>query len=283
MISLVLALAAAAALDLSPRPPGAAGVEHDRQRTRCAACHTAEGWDRVAFDHARTGFPLEGAHRTAACRGCHVATDFKAGVPRACGACHRDVHGGRLGARCADCHDAVAWGEPTFGPEAHRRTNFPLDGRHAVLPCEECHGDRRDRGFSRPTRTCAECHQADLAAGVAGPFTHEDWGFTGDCRRCHGAWDFGGALYPGHDACFPINSGNHSGVRCLRCHTSLNPSMQTGACADQATPSTGTADCYRCHGCAEPGEHQDVSGWRCPDPSYSLDCWRCHPNGSEGD
>lgn len=272
MISLLLALTAAAALDLSPRPPAAAAAEQERERTRCAACHTAEGWDRVAFDHARTGFPLEGAHRTAACRGCHVATDFKVGVPRACGACHRDVHGGRLGARCADCHEAVAWKEQVFGPEAHRRTNFPLDGRHSVVPCEECHGDRRDRGFSRPTTTCAQCHAPDLARAAAGFFDHEALGLTGDCRRCHGEWAFEVAILPGHDACFPIRSGNHAGIRCLRCHPSLTASdfQDPGACST-AVP----AACTRCHGTC-PEDHSSC-------PISDTRCYGCHPRGTGGD
>jgi len=270
-----VALAVALAVDLTPRPapvPAPAPGVHEKKETRCGACHTAEGWDRVAFDHARTGFALEGAHRTAPCRGCHVATDLKLAVPRACVACHRDVHGGRLGARCGDCHDAVAWKEHVFGPEAHRRTNFPLDGRHAVLPCEECHGDRRDRGFSRPTRTCAQCHEGDLARAAAGFFDHTALGLTGDCRRCHGAWDFRDALLPGHDTCFPIRSGRHSGIRCMRCHTSL-------AAADFQSPgscSTGTAACTRCHGTC-PEDHNSC-------PISDARCLECHPRGSaEGD
>jgi len=282
-----LALGLVLALDLSPKPaPAVQAEDHAKRETRCAACHTADGWDRVTFDHARTGFPLDGQHRQAACRGCHAESNFKKAVPRACIACHRDAHAGRLGTRCQDCHDAVAWKEPTFGPEAHRRTNFALDGRHAVLPCEECHGDRRDRGFSRPTRTCADCHQLDLVRAAAGVFDHAPppagWGFTGDCRRCHGAWAFGNASLAGHDACFPTRSGRHAGIRCLKCHTSsLDPSMNTGNCSDAA----GTLNCFGCHGC--PSEHGGVSGFQpCPStPStdFSQRCYNCHPSGQGGD
>jgi hypothetical protein len=286
MTSLTAILAVALALDLAPRPaPAVPKAGHAPEETRCGACHTTEGWDRVTFDHARTGFPLDGQHRQAACRGCHAGSDFKRAVPSACVACHRDVHAGRLGTRCRNCHDAVAWKETTFGPEAHRRTNFPLDGRHAVLPCEECHGDRRDRGFSRPTRRCADCHQADLIRAAAGAFDHSPpptgWDFTGDCRRCHGAWNFASAGLAGHDACFPIRSGRHAGIRCLRCHTSLDPLMRSSACSDGDTVVTATADCRRCHGC--PGEHPSVSGFNCASPTFSQDCWDCHPTGKGGD
>ena len=286
MTILTALLGVALALDLAPRPPpDAPKAGHAPEETRCGACHTAEGWDRVTFDHARTGFPLDGQHRTAACRGCHSGSDFKKAVPRACVACHRDGHAGRLGTRCADCHDAVAWKEPIFGPQDHRRTNFPLDGRHAVLPCEECHGDRRDRGFSRPTRRCVDCHQADLLRAAAGVFDHSPpptgWGFTGDCRQCHGAWNFASAGLAGHDACFPIRSGRHAGIRCLRCHTSaLDPSM-LGDCAAAAN----TLNCFGCHGC--PDGHGGVGGFQpCPSTpttDFSRRCFGCHPTGVGGD
>lgn len=271
LFTLALALGA---VDLGARPPAAPapGRGHAPPETRCGACHTAEGWDRVTFDHARTGFPLDGQHRQAACRGCHSGSDFKRAVPRACVACHRDGHAGRLGTRCQDCHDAVAWKEPTFGPEAHRRTAFPLDGRHAVLPCEECHGDRRDRGFSRATRRCADCHQADLVRAAAVSFDHAvAFGNAEDCRRCHGAWAFSPGYLPGHDACFPIRTGRHSGIRCLKCHTSLTAAdfQAPGTCA------TGTAACTRCHGTCPEG-HKSC-------PISDLRCYQCHPRGSGGD
>ncbi|HSM92663.1 MAG TPA: cytochrome c3 family protein [Anaeromyxobacteraceae bacterium] len=271
MTGLVALLAVVLAVDLAPRPPGADAPEHPKAETRCGACHTPDGWDRVTFDHARTGFALEGAHRTAACRGCHPASDFKRAVPRACVACHRDAHAGRLGTRCTHCHDAVAWREPTFGPDAHRRTGFPLDGRHAVLPCEECHGDRRDRSFARPTRRCAACHGPDLARAAVVAFDHvAAFGNADDCRRCHGAWSFSPGYVPGHDACFPIRTGAHAGIKCLRCHTAFPPFPWTGNCAD----GLATLACVGCHSTCPP-DHD-----RCP--LSSQDCMGCHAHGATG-
>lgn len=279
MTMLAAALAVALAVDLSPMPAPAPAAGREKQETRCGACHSADGWDRVTFDHARTGFALEGQHRTAGCRGCHAESNFKKAVPRACVACHRDAHAGKMGTRCADCHDAVAWKETTFGPEAHRRTNFPLDGRHAVLPCEECHGNRRDRSFSRTTRRCADCHQADLARASVTAFDHAvAFGDAAECRRCHGAWAFSPGYLPGHDACFPIRSGNHAGIRCRKCHTTLNTAMFTGGTCGAAA---GTLNCYGCHGC--PGGHGGVNGFNCPSPNFSQDCYDCHPDGQGGD
>lgn len=52
----------------------------------CTTCHRVEGWSRVVFDHAKTGFPLEGAHARTPCASCHQK-GFK-GTPRQCAACH---------------------------------------------------------------------------------------------------------------------------------------------------------------------------------------------------
>ncbi len=218
----VIALAALAAASL-PRaaaappdltvPPGHGGD------LDCSACHTAEGWDRVVFEHAtRTGFALDGRHATAACRGCHVTGDFRAPLPRACSACHRDVHAGRLGARCERCHRPDAWRSATLAAaDAHRRTNFPLVGRHGVIPCEECHGDRRDRAFGRPTVQCKACHEQDLARTAGSGVPHD--GFPPACQLCHGPWRFSPAGFAGHDACWPLHHGGATG--CLVCHVTF--------------------------------------------------------------
>lgn len=52
----------------------------------CTTCHRLESWTRIAFDHARTGFPLDGAHARVRCAACHTK-GFK-GTPRQCAACH---------------------------------------------------------------------------------------------------------------------------------------------------------------------------------------------------
>jgi hypothetical protein len=260
-----------AAPDLSFRPPAA--VPHGGD-TDCAACHTAEGWRVVGFAHDRTGFQLEGRHRDVSCRGCHASGTFADPVPRACSACHRDVHLGRLGQRCQDCHEPVAWSTQSFGPDAHRRTAFPLTGRHALVPCESCHGDRRDRGFSRPTPRCIGCHEADWLRASAAAVDHEAAGFPQDCRSCHSTWRFAPAVLPGHEACFPIRSGNHAGIRCRDCHATFPAVDYT----QPFTCATDTADCLRCHSNVD-GEHSDVPGYQ----RVNRRCYECHRFGQGDD
>ena len=111
-----------------------------------------------------------------------------------------------MGARCDRCHDTGSWKEASFGPEAHRRTNFPLIGRHAVIPCEQCHGDRRDRAFARPTTLCIACHQADYDRTATASVPHAGT-FPTDCRGCHSTWRFSPGTWAAHDACFQITVG----------------------------------------------------------------------------
>ena len=78
-------------------------------------------------------------------------------------------HRGGSGQRCENCHDTER-----AGGAGLRRRRPPADQLPAhraatpSSPCEECHGDRRDRGFARPTPRCVGCHQADLARATGG-------------------------------------------------------------------------------------------------------------------
>jgi hypothetical protein len=237
------------------------------QGTSCDRCHTVDGWREVGFAHQRTGFPLRGAHARTSCKSCHPIS-FTRALGRDCSSCHRDVHAGRLGARCAGCHDESGWATK-FDADAHRRGNFPLVGKHAFIPCQECHGERRDRGFTRSTAACISCHQRDYDRTATSAVDHRAAGFSTNCQQCHDPWRFRGASFGQHEACFRIASGPHAGISCLKCHTSLSGFALTGAC------STGTASCTRCHSC---GGHPSVAGFACADRK----CYECHRFSNPG-
>ena len=260
----MIALAFVLALAQGGSPRSAAA--HASAQTRCESCHSAESWRRVTFDHSRTGFPLEGRHLAAGCRSCHKSNDFRAPVPASCSACHRDVHAGEFGTRCSSCHDSRDW-TSRFGPDAHRRTGFPLTGRHAAIPCEECHLDQRDRNFTRAALDCAMCHMADYARTTGTALDHARAGFSTDCKSCHFPTRFKGARFQAHEACFQIAGGAHAGIGCLECHSSLTSFTATGTC------STNTADCMRCHTCSQmTPRHSSVAGFQCKDRK----CYECH-------
>jgi Cytochrome c7 and related cytochrome c len=254
----------------SPPPPLPLPAQMRMQGTgdtRCSACHSTADWKKVTFDHDRTGFPLRGRHASTNCSSCHgSSTDFREPVPTTCAACHQDVHRGEFGTRCASCHDEQNW-RSRFNADTHRRTNFPLNGRHALLPCEECHLNQRDRQFTRATVECVFCHQSDYLRAGTISIDHVAAGFGTNCRECHNPWTFRAGRFASHDLCFQLSAGPHAGIACLNCHTSLIGFMVTGACA------TNTASCTRCHFCPTMQQrHQQVSGFQCKDRK----CYECH-------
>lgn len=173
----------------------------------CNECHRENDWREAGFDHEATGFPLTGAHEEVMCSSCHRSEIFSE-VGRTCVACHRsdDVHKGRNGTRCADCHRTSSWEKIAFN---HMRVSgFPLDGGHRGLTCQDCHraDDFKDLGGSN----CHSCHQDDD--------THEGRNGT-DCGSCHAtnSWatvDFDHAAETG----FALPAG-HVNLECTACHT----------------------------------------------------------------
>jgi hypothetical protein len=235
--------------------------------TRCAACHAVEGWEKVRFNHDPTGFPLRGAHVAVACGSCHPR-DFETPVADTCAGCHRDRHRGEFGTRCEGCHDDQSW-RPFFEADAHRRTGFPLVGKHGLIPCQQCHGDMRDQTFLRAPVGCVSCHRPDYDQTRVTSIDHTAAGFSLECQTCHSTWRFWPARLEAHGACFRIASGSHHGIRCLGCHTSLPNVTFTGACA------TGTFTCSGCHTheCARSdAQHTNVMGYQCTDAK----CYECH-------
>ncbi|HEV2489094.1 MAG TPA: hypothetical protein VGT03_04745 [Candidatus Acidoferrales bacterium] len=153
----------------------------DGSLERCAACHTTNSWLEISnFDHTKTTFPLEGAHRSLACSQCHRPENPKAGVesinfktaPTKCASCHDDVHGGQFakskaGMACSVCHSAVQWKPaPFFNHDT--QTAFALKGAHERVACDQCHKLFREIGgkrilFYKPTpKDCAACHGPEV-------------------------------------------------------------------------------------------------------------------------
>jgi hypothetical protein len=141
----------------------------------CEACHSTKSWKELSrFDHAKTSFPLVGAHRATACIDCHKSpnletklmnVNFKA-ISSVCEDCHEDIHGMQFAqagvTRCAGCHNSMKWKPSLFDHD--QRTPFPLRGAHQNVRCAECHKLTRELMgrtvlFYKPTPSdCASCH-----------------------------------------------------------------------------------------------------------------------------
>src|SRR5689334_8476750 len=105
VLLLTVALTALGASVISPAPR-VLSRNHGRatEGLDCGGCHTPASWKMTeafrgaaGFDHDRTGFPLRGGHKAAACTQCH---DGRGAVQRACASCHVDAHGGKNGKQC---------------------------------------------------------------------------------------------------------------------------------------------------------------------------------------
>ena len=160
-------------------------------------------------------------------------------------------------------------GREPFNADAHRVSNFPLTGKHAFIPCQECHGEALGRTFTKTALACVTCHQADYVQTAVTSIDHAASGFGGACQTCHFTWRFSPARYDGHEACFQINGGPHGNVACRNCHLDIVGFRAGADC------NTNNAVCTRCHRHNEDlmdQTHNNVLGY-----DYAhLKCYECH-------
>ena len=135
----------------------AAGFSH-----QCEACHAPTIWNRARYDHAKTRFPLTGAHTKAACAQCH-GTGKYGGTPSTCVSCHQDDYNGaanpshvaaRFPTTCESCHSTTTWTGARFD---HDQPYFPIfSGKHQGqwTSCGTCHTNPA----SYAQFTCLSCH-----------------------------------------------------------------------------------------------------------------------------
>jgi hypothetical protein len=154
--------------------------------TDCATCHAVTTWNDSNFDHARTAFPLTGAHANQACVQCHAAG--YTGTPTDCFACHQADYAqtnnpshsaAAFPTTCVTCHTTTAWSPSSWDHEAL----FPIEtGKHTNVSCVECHVTPGNYA----TFECILCHehnQADMADRHSGRPDYQ-WNSLA-CLGCH--------------------------------------------------------------------------------------------------
>jgi len=193
------------------------------------------------FDHAKTGYPLQGKHQKVKCEDCHdprriadaqvkevLAQGRRSflGAPASCAACHFDEHRGQVGTDCQKCHGEAGW-KPAKGFD-HQKAAYPLAGAHLRVACEKCHprlvdpagkggfpaavGERYAKFKPIPFDACTSCHK-DPHQNRFGPA----------CASCHvvAGWrklQPAGASAAVHDRTrYPLR-GAHAQVACKACH-----------------------------------------------------------------
>ncbi len=268
----------AAAAKRPPVPRRCASCHTDPHRNelgdRCSDCHTSRNWSapRQFPGHARTRFPLAGAHTATPCGSCHRQTgrDRFRGTPTSCDSCHRKTalrvkafDHSRLGAGCQTCHSSFAWAPARFD---HGRF-WPLIGAHAAIhgDCKQCHTNKTFTGLNR---ACESCHMDTLKKRNPKQPDHFASGLVNGCDRCHSPVSWTTLDNGWHDKWFPISGGDHAKYRnsCSSCHPG-----GTGK---------GQFDCIHCHDGKHDknkmdNEHDDEGGYVWANSA----CLNCHPNG----
>jgi hypothetical protein len=254
-------------------------------RLECIRCHSEHNGEKFVpilwdvdlsdFDHAKTGYNLEGSHRGLECRRCHTPKNVSdaarrkivvkdmtrtyLGLTRDCQNCHPDQHRAQLSSDCLQCHNPSKW-KPASGFD-HAKAKFQLSAAHLKVACEKCHAKTADPHpvvrFARlQFSTCDACHKDPHRAAFSTP-----------CQSCHSddAWkptrvasqfDHSKTEFPlaGKHSALACNKCHHSSnfkdpvahIRCLDCHT-------TPAHAGQFTARSNGGECSACH---------VVDGWK---------------------
>lgn len=237
----------------------------------CVECHNDHHgrnfqmirFDTDQFNHALTGYKLQGAHEAVDCKTCHKIeniADPKArsktstylGLDQKCLSCHTDHHQGTLPSDCASCHDLKSFKPaPNFD---HNKARFPLRGKHAQVDCMLCHKKSVYNGKEMQQFTglsfgkCTSCHKDE----------HNNK-YGQNCTQCHSEASFhqvkGMKNFNHARTDFPL-VGKHRTVSCASCHkTGYSKALKYNRCSDchkdyhnrQFAMQGGSPDCSDCH------------------------------------
>jgi hypothetical protein len=219
---------------------------------KCAECHTDNDWKATRFDHDKTKFKLQNAHKgvKVKCESCHKDVKSFRNTSTTCNSCHKkdDKHEGQEGTQCETCHTDINWKVERFD---HNRARFTLNGRHILATCKSCHETLR---FKDARRDCIGCHLKEDKHKQA---------FGTACESCHNArawplWNFD------HDVRTHYRlDGLHRKVSCDNCHRLPAP-------AGKAAAPLGS-NCYACHRATD--VHEGKFGPRC-EQCHTTQNWK---------
>lgn len=289
---------------------------------KCTDCHTTDSWNTMksgkGFDHAKTRFPLTGAHTSAKCTDCHGPAGkqvfkFKSADAKFCIDCHKNTHVNQFSKKfsaqsCTACHDTKSFKNRL--PFDHNQTSYKLTGAHAKVKCQECHvpttasatpiewpnASKKDSPHSlrlgkflfpeMSQKQCLTCHQ-DYHQGQ----------LDLRCTQCHteDAWK-PNSFDHNKQSTFPLKF-KHAQAKCSECHKNTNRFIvHKGVNRPVVRYKPLSNQCVDCH--KDP--HRGDLGNRCQEchiekdwkvtrsfhknftltgVHYSLACAECHKDG----
>jgi hypothetical protein len=192
---------------------------------KCENCHNTTSFNqKITFDHNRTNFPLLGAHNNVKCSDCHKKSNtgektlirFVSMKKILCTDCHTDVHENKFGQNCLNCHNYNSFKSVSKKGFDHRKTGFPLIGKHQFVECKDCHKGKLTDPLKH--NLCIDCHK-DYHQGQ---FTKN--GSVRDCNECHSEKGFSPSLFTleMHQKTKFVLTGSHLAVECKSCHYKQN-------------------------------------------------------------
>ena len=215
----------------------------------CGLCHKEHrgrsfdlmGWQTIGgtqkFDHAQTGWTLQGKHATTDCAKCHKTANKQGlrtylGSDKTCGRCHDkdSPHGNLRGVheRCEKCHSESVWkpakSKLDFDHNDKTQAAMKLEGTHADVACIKCHPKAQFKLAAFDDGECSQCHKSPHDGQLFG---------TKKCQTCHSA-----ALRSLKDVRFDHKKqtgyalvGKHAAIECETCHTkALAKRKPDGSC-----------------------------------------------------
>jgi hypothetical protein len=236
--------------------------------TDCASCHQESSFKQVRFssdfNHAVTGFALEGKHAGMDCKKCHTTGSMTAPIAHSqCTSCHADAHngifaeGGKI-KDCALCHTVQGFSPTTFTVEQHASTSFALAGAHQATACTACHlkeGEKQWK-FRKLGQKCADCH-TDVHEGTIS----EKYYPGQNCTVCHSPETWLEPTFT-HEKTGYVLEKSHLVQACSECHV-RDDNFAFGKFSGTATA------CFSCHADPHQGQFNAPNG----EPAK---CHTCH-------
>lgn len=277
----------------------------------CFSCHNEHHgknfeivrFDTTKFDHRNASYELVGKHSSLSCKACHKSEFIKVkksqktsgtylGLGTKCLDCHADYHQKALSENCSSCHNFKSF-KPVLGFD-HKKTKYPLFGRHQSVDCSKCHKitDQNGKKFQKftgiPFSKCTDCHK-DV----------HDNKFGNDCKKCHNEESFkkvAGLTGFNHGKTdYPLE-GKHLSVECKSCHKqSLTAKLKFNHCSDchkdhhkgQFQKPGVPSDCKDCHtlegfkSFVFTVESHNKGAYRLEGAHLATPCFSCHKKGTE--
>jgi hypothetical protein len=262
-----------------------------RLGSACEGCHGEDSWKKLSMKRvAHPGLSLQAGHASVACKACHDKGNLVSpSRGKLCASCHAPVHLAKFGDDCKDCHASIRWvGLPdALGRRVHAQTRYPLEGKHELTACDDCHSPKRPRA-KRYRRlefdSCMDCHR-DVHKGQ---FQDRS---GGECSACHDEDGFTTTSFgiEQHASARFALTGGHEATPCAECHTAERPRLdwqvQKQACSDCHENPHGTqfekelqaGGCAACHSAVAwdiPNIAHDT--WPLTGAHQKVRCDQCH-------